>query len=59
MDKEYVQRPKGDGKYLTVGDLLEMADALRRDEVPHDRLLVLEGAINLRNNIRGLRIRKG
>lgn len=59
MDKEYVQRPSGDNKYLTVGDLLDMADELRRDEVPRERLLVVEGPINLRNNLRGLRIRKG
>lgn len=59
MDKEYVQHPKGGNKYLTVGDLLDMADELRRDEVPRERLVLVEGVISFRNELRGLRIKKG
>lgn len=59
MAKEYVQHPKGANKFLTVGDLLDFADELRRDEVPRERVVLAEGMISLRNEMRGLRIKKG
>jgi len=59
MEKEYIQRPKGANKFLTVGDLLDFADGLRRDEVPRERIVLAEGIISLRNELRGLRIKKG
>lgn len=59
MDKEYVQHPKGGNKYITVGDLLDFADGLRKDEVARERLVLVEGVISFRNELRGLRIKKG
>jgi hypothetical protein len=54
---ELVQHPKGDNKFLTVADLLELADACRKYEIDTKRLVLVDGMISLRNELRGLRVR--
>jgi hypothetical protein len=54
---ELVQHPKGDNKFLTVAELLELADACRKYEVDTGRAVLVEGMIGLRNELRGLRIK--
>jgi len=53
MDETLAQRPKA-GKYLTVGDILDMADDLKRREVPRDRIIKAEGVIGWGGEVRGL-----
>ena len=54
---ELVQHPKGDNKFLTVAELLELADACRKFEIDTKKIVCAEGMISLKNELRGLRIK--
>lgn len=58
MSVDYTQRPKGGNKYLTVGDLLEMAEKIKKLEIPHERLLRVDGVIGWGNELRGLGLKE-
>lgn len=55
---ELIQRPKGDNKFLTVAELLELADACREQELDPKRIVCAEGIIGRGNALRGLRIKE-
>lgn len=59
MEKEFSQKPKGGNKFITVGDLLDFAEGLRREEVPRERLVLVDGITGWGNELRGLKIKKG
>lgn len=54
---ELVAHPKGDNKFITVAELLELADACRKFEIDTKRVILADGMISLRNEMRGLRIK--
>lgn len=54
---EIIQTPKGDRKYITVEDLLELADACRQYEIDPQRLITIEGTTGWGNEIRGLKVK--
>jgi hypothetical protein len=55
---ELVQHPKGDNKFLTVAELLELADACRKYDIDTKRLLCADGIIGIRNELRGLKVKE-
>lgn len=54
---ELVQHPKGDNKFITVAELIELADACKRFDIDTKRLVVVEGAIGWGMELRGLKIK--
>jgi hypothetical protein len=53
----YMRWPKGSGKFFTVGDFLEMAEDLKRREVPHESLVIIGGRIGWSNEVRQLGVK--
>ena len=56
MDEQLTQRPKGANKYLNVGDILDMADDLRKREIPRERMVVVSGVTGWKGELRGLTV---
>ena len=56
---ELTQYPKGDNKFITVAELLELADACRKYEIDTKRLVCAEGVIGMGNNaLRGIKVKE-
>jgi hypothetical protein len=55
---ELIVKPSGDNKFITVAELLELADACRHQEIDPKRIVCADGPISLRNELRGLRIKR-
>lgn len=56
---EIAQHPKGDNKFITVEALLDFADALRQQEIEPGRIICADGIIGMRNELRGLKTKRG
>lgn len=54
---DLVQHPKSPNKFLTVAELLELADACRKYEIDTRKPVLVEGMISLRNELRGLKVK--
>ena len=57
MDECLTQRPAPGSKFMCVGDILKMADDLRHREIPIDRLVIVEGVIGWKGELRGLTVK--
>lgn len=55
---EIIQTPKGDNKFIIVAELLELADACRKYEIDPKRLVLVNGVTGMRNELRGLKIKR-
>ena len=55
---ELIQRPSGDNKFITVAELLELADACRKYDIDPKRLVLVEGVTGMGSQLRGLRIKR-